>query len=182
MDVHTPAFGGPHRRRTAYTHIWLPTLTCGCIRLHLACQHRRGQAYAGVWCVQLRWPAHIIHCGSPGLPMLSWGFLCPCLAAHLLVLCDWQREWAPTFVVAHFRDLLPASHFTPPSSFPLCINPPNAKMTSPHPWGEGRGTQWAWGPWWERGEAGGRRWKWWMKPTSTVDAVDVGFKLRSHTQ
>jgi len=39
---------------------------------------------------------------------------------------------------------------------------------------------------WGRAEAGRVRWWWWdegrMNQASTVDAVDVGFKLHSHPQ
>ena len=111
---------------------------------------------------------------------------------EVLTMVAGKREgqtWATTFVVARFRDVPSTSLL--PYFLPLLLRLsafPSVKRdrNGPTSLRGGEGHPCVGGPGWERAgamsdeEGGSGRGK--MKPTSTVDGVDDGFKLRSLAQ
>jgi len=95
-----------------------------------------------------------------------------------------RRTWAPTKVVARFREV-PSTEF-PPLAPPSMVSSVERKRNGPTSLRRGEGRLWVDDPGSGQagamGDEGGGSGRGKMKPTSTVDVVDVGFKLRSHSQ
>jgi len=173
----------PRHRRT-------PALGYPC---HCGLPFCGGRPIIVVWC---RWSAHIVvGCHAAAFPhrrhrvVLDLGVVMGLAERGLEALATATgkrkgRQWATTKVVARFRDV-PAGHF-PPIAPPSVFSSVERHRNGPTSLRRGEGHLWIGGRGWEPAgamgvEGGGRRRRK-MKPTSTVDAVDDGFKLRSHAQ